>query len=113
MDRASYNACIGKAIRGKKLTKEERKLEFCIVSKLCSGKTSSRDEAQRICSLPKPPKTAKTRRSKKGGQSCEKEVLALSHCVAENIDMNLASNINSVEMAVANALMVCQCPSQT
>jgi hypothetical protein len=68
MDRAEYNSCIANGLRGKKLGKEERKLEFCIISKTCSGKARSREEAARVCSLPKPPKpegTGKKRRSKK------------------------------------------------
>lgn len=62
MDRAQYSGCIGDAMRGKKLTREERKLEFCVASKLCSGKASSQEEARQICSLPKPPKEPKVRK---------------------------------------------------
>ncbi len=107
MDRAKYTSCVGSGMKGKSLTREERQMEFCIVSKLCSGKAKGRDEAKVICSQPKPPKPVKIRETRP--QTCEQDVLKLAHCAAEHIDMNLASNINSVEMAIANALMECRC----
>lgn len=111
MDRENYRNCIAKDLKGKKLDKEARKLEFCIVSKLCSGKASNREDAQRICLLPKPEKTEKKRRKKSEkneAENCEKEAIKLSHCIAENIDMNQASNINSIEMAILNSMVECQ-----
>jgi hypothetical protein len=71
MDRVQYNSCVADGLRGKKMDSETRKMEFCIVSKLCSGKAANRDAAQVICSQPKAPKPAKEgkkRRSKK--QEC-------------------------------------------
>lgn len=66
MDRASYNKCVGEGMRGKKLTKEERKKEFCITAKTCSGKASSRGQAAQMCEIslsqPREPKTTKQRR---------------------------------------------------
>ena len=56
MKREEYNACVSDGLKGKKLGKEERQQEFCIVAKLCSGKAQSRDEAKAICSQPKEPK---------------------------------------------------------
>jgi hypothetical protein len=109
--RQEYNTCMAKGMRGKKLTKEERALEFCVVAKLCSGKSKTEQEARLVCSQPKEPKPAKTSRQHKP-QSCEKDVLKVARCVADNINMDQASNINSIEMAVANALMECQCPSR-
>jgi len=109
MDRVEYNACVGAGMKGKQLDKEQRKLEFCIVAKTCSGKAKSRDEAMAMCkesaSQPKPPKVKKA-------ASCEDAVLRLARCVADNINMDQASNINSIEMALANAMMVCQCHSK-
>jgi hypothetical protein len=68
MDRQAYNSCMAQGMAGKKLSKDERNLEFCVVAKMCSGKAGSRDEATTICSQPKPPKPegeGKKRRSKK------------------------------------------------
>ena len=65
MNRQEYNACVGAGLKGKTLGKEERKLEFCIVSKTCSGKAKDREEAKYLCSLPKEPKPAKVKRGTK------------------------------------------------
>lgn len=108
MKREEYNSCIAKNMTGKRLSKEERKLEFCIVAKLCAGKVKNREEAKLVCSLPKEPKPAKASRAKKP-QTCEKEALQLAHCVADRIDMGLASNINSIETALVNAIIECRC----
>lgn len=108
--REEYRSCIAKGLKGKQLNKEERKLEFCIVSKLCSKKSKNREDAREVCLLPKEPKPLKARGKKDGAKSCEKGVLELAHCMVDKIDMNLASNINSVETALVNALMECQCP---
>lgn len=111
MKREEYNSCISVGLKGKKFDKEQRKLEFCIVSKTCSGKAKDREEAKYLCSLPKEPKPAKVSK-RRDGKSCEKEVVELAHCMKENIDMNLASNVNSVEVAIINAMMECQCPQK-
>lgn len=110
--RQEYAQCIGRGMQGKQLSKEERKLEFCVVAKLCSNKSPNREEALRVCKLPKATKEPKGKRQRKP-QSCEKEVQRLSRCMAENIDMDLASNINSVEMAIINAMMTCKCGGGT
>ena len=107
MDRQKYNNCLSKGLAGKTFTPAERRLEFCVVSKLCSSKSKTREEALTVCRQPKPPKPVKLRQEKP--EACEKAVMKLAHCMAEHIDMNLASNINSVEVAMANALMECQC----
>lgn len=49
MDRKEYNQCVGGHLKGKKLNKEERKVAFCVASKICSGKASTEDEARAIC----------------------------------------------------------------
>lgn len=108
MKREEYNACIARGMSGKQLPKEERRLEFCIIAKVCSGKATDREAAKLICSQPKQPKPM---RAKKGG-NCQDEVLKLAHCMADKIDMNLASNINSVELAIINSMMECKCPKQ-
>jgi len=110
MKREEYNQCIGEALRGKTFSPTERKLEFCVASKVCS-KGLSREQAAQTCKVSlSQPREPKVRGKRKGaGQSCEKDTLKLAHCAAERIDMNLASNVNSIEAAIANALMECSC----
>jgi len=113
MERAKYNACVANGLRGKELTKDERKLEFCVVAKVCSGKANNREEALTICSQPKPPKPEKTRKKKaETPESCEKDVFKLSKCMVPHIDMDLAGNVNSIEAAIVNAMMECKCPEK-
>ena len=107
MDQATYNKCIGDRMRGKKFSPEERKLQFCVSSKVCS-KGISEGKAKTICSLPKEPKLPKARKLKKG-QTCEKEVLGLTKCIIGRIDMDKVSNINTLQTALTNAMMECQC----
>ena len=108
MDRKQYNQCMVPFMKGSKV-KEQRQFDMCVGAKLCSGKAETEEEAKAICSLPKEPKPVKIGRSRRGG-SCEKDVAKLSECVVSNIDMNLAGNINSIELAIRNALMECSCP---
>lgn len=58
MDRARFNTCIKEALQNRSLTKEQRRLEFAIAAKLCSGKAQTREEALTLCSKPKPPSEA-------------------------------------------------------
>jgi len=111
--RQEYNTCISKGLRGKTLGKEERQQEFCIVAKLCSGKAKDRAEAKMICSQPKQPKPSKNPRPGKKGINCEEDMLKIAECLVDHIDMNMASNINSIGPAVANALIECRCPKET
>lgn len=110
--RKEYTSCIRPYITGSK-PKEQRKLDFCVGAKICSGKAKTREEAERICKeAASLPKTAKAKSGKRSsGKSCEKEVLELSQCMVQHIDMNLASNINSVGTAIANAMAACKCPT--
>lgn len=112
MDRQKYNACISSGLKGKQLGKEERKLEFCIVSKLCSGKARNREEATLICSQPKEPKPVKTSK-RKDGKSCEREVMGLTQCMLNYFEKKdiyqQVLNINSVGVAMTNALLECKC----
>ena len=54
-----YRTCMADAMRGKQMSKEERQREFCLNAKLCSGKSSTREEAERLCALPKESKPKK------------------------------------------------------
>ena len=64
MAKGEYQSCMTSKLRAlpKGISKTERKLEFCVVSKLCSGKSSNRADAIDVCSGPKAPKAAKTPR---------------------------------------------------
>lgn len=57
--RTEYNQCMRPYITGSGKSKEQRKLDFCVGAKICSGKSSSREEAVQLCSLPKESKTSK------------------------------------------------------
>jgi hypothetical protein len=113
MDRVKYNSCIAAGLRGKKMETAERRMEFCIISKTCSGKAKDREEAKAICSQPKPYKEYKVRRAR-GGESCENNAGKIAECVVSKLEgndvyKNQATNINTVGVAVANALLECQC----
>ena len=105
MNREEYNACISKHLTGKKFTPEERKMEFCIVAKTCSGKVKSREEAMTICSLPKEPKEPRIKRSR--AQSNGKDVLKVAQCMVKVIDRDLLANEDGMKLAIANALDKC------
>lgn len=107
--RVEYNNCMRPYITGSK-PKEQRKLDFCVGAKICSGKSSSREEAVQLCSLPKEPKENKksTQRTSKA-MSCEKQVIQISECMLNKIDFKQAMNPNSFQQEVANALIECQC----
>ena len=55
MDRAAYNACMSPYIKGKGKSKDERKRDFCVGAKVCSGKATTQEEALVLCakSVPK------------------------------------------------------------
>lgn len=115
MNRQEYNQCMVKFITGKDKSKEQRKLDFCIGAKVCS-KGLSEEEAEEICSQPKPPKAPKLGKAKRG-QSCEKSVFKVAECVVTLLTENKvykgqALNINSVGAAVTNALIECECPQE-
>jgi len=89
---------------------KERRLRFCIGAKLCSRKSKSEREAREICSRPKEPKTKGAKAGKQ--KSCEAEMLELVTCIMDKIDSKLASNINSLGRAIADAMIECRCQSE-
>lgn len=110
MDRQAYNNCVKQGLSGKKFTPEQRKLEFCVTTKLCAGKSKSRDEAMAICKQPKAPKQAKAGKGKKlRGKSCENDMMALTQCMTKNIDMSRTSDINSIGAAMLISAVQCRC----
>jgi len=90
--------------------KEQRKLDFCVGAKICSGKAKDREEAERICALPKP---VKPRSPRKREKSCEDNVLEITQCMMDYFESNKIYqqilNVNSVGTAIANALVKCTC----
>ena len=111
MKQEEYRSCVAKGLRGKTLQPEERKLEFCMVAKLCSKKASSRQEAELICKeSASKPKPLKQPSAKKGSKSCEKQAVKLVDCIVENIPQESLGNINKLQMALGNALILCSCP---
>lgn len=102
MDRKEYNTCVGKGMSGKKLTKEERNLEFCIVAKTCSGKAKSRNEAMEICSQPKEPKEVRARRSSRA-QTCKIDPKKIAACAFKK----LPPGIIPTELDLANVFQEC------
>jgi len=112
MRRDEYNACIRPYITGSK-PKEQRRLDFCIGAKICSGKAKDEEEARRICIQSPEPKAPNPRRARSKAKSCEKQALEISQCMVDYFERNnlyrQITNINSVEIAMANALMECLC----
>lgn len=83
MDRKEYNQCMVKFISGSK-PKEQRKKDFCIGAKICS-KGISREEADRICSMPKPVGEEKPKK----GRSKKFNPGDLASCILENLGPEL------------------------
>ena len=99
MDREQYNECMKPYISGKK-AKEERKLDFCIGAKVCSGKAKSEEEARHIClTAPKaPPKTKAPKR-----KDCSADMIELAGCVIKKLSGDLT------EAGLAEAMQLCAC----
>ena len=110
MKQEDYRNCIAKGLKGKTLKPEERKLEFCVVAKLCSHKSKDREEAELVCkeSLNKP-KPLKQPSTKRGSRSCERQAVELVDCVMDNIPQDSLCNINKLQIALGNALILCSC----
>jgi hypothetical protein len=115
MKQEEYRSCMTEGLKGKSgLSKQERQLLFCTQSKVCSGKASTREQAEEICRIPKPPKAPKSRIDKKP-KSCNKQAMDVAQCVIDSLEASQIyqkqiMNINSAGSAIANALMECMCP---
>lgn len=109
MNREEYNSCVARGMSGKHLTGDERKLEFCTVAKLCSGKSKSREEAVRMCNEPKPDKPAKTPRVKRSksmlGDNCGQKMEKLHTCLMDN----LKPSSGDISESLRYALGKCAC----
>jgi len=86
VERKAYNKCVGEGLKGRKLSKVERKQEFCVLSKTCSSKAKSRDEALELCRLsmsqPKAPRATKARRraARGGGGGMRLVLITTTDC---------------------------------
>lgn len=98
MNREEYNACMKPYMTGSK-PKEQRQLDFCIGAKVCSGKVKSKEEASRICLLPKPPKD-----DKKQIVKCDVEQIV--SCLVKNTDFKSANVADSLRKSIP--LCVCK-----
>ena len=78
MERKAYNDCMKPFISGQH---EDRKRDFCIGAKICSGKAPDEKEAERLCAEaalnPKPPR--KTR------GKCKIDISALAACIVKSL----------------------------
>jgi len=81
---------MAKGLKGKQLGKEERKLEFCILSKLCSQKSKDREEAREVCLLPKEAKPPKVKRARKSSI----DTATLASCVIKALDGSEITLVN-------------------
>ncbi len=101
MDKATYNACMAEGLQGKTLSKEERKLEFCVLSKTCSGKAATPAEAKKIC-LETPPAPPKPKHSKKAYMDPDQ----LAACVVPKLSV-LKLTEHNIHDALSSALGQC------
>lgn len=104
--REAYNNCIKPYITGTGKTKEERQQDFCIGAKICTGKASSRPEAEKICSE-QPAKEPKPRKSRgRVGKSCSPESLEkVATCLATRVNFQ-ATDMNK---ELRDNLSFCMC----
>lgn len=82
-NRQEFNSCVQGGLKDKHFPDQAaRRMEFCVLAKMCA-KHLSRDEAEKICSQPKPPKPEgekKHRRSKKGECPPFDTMSLMPHC---------------------------------
>lgn len=102
MDRAQYNTCMIPYITGTK-EPEQRKLDFCIGAKVCSGKASNDEEARKIC-LSMPPKESKPRKSR-GSKGCDFNSIA--QCAAPKIIQLLGDNVEITPILLTELFISC------
>jgi len=103
MDRATYNACVAKGLKGKKnLSKEERQLLFCETSKLCSGKASNEEEAKRLCALPKEPKEPKEPKVRRA-----RRIKTCIPCLSEGVKKVLRETVGPEFTEMIDATEIC------
>lgn len=105
MKREEYNQCVADGMRGKKLTRDERKVEFCVTAKVCSGKANNREEALAICNKPKLPKWAKNAKPEDDNLSCPDRMARTMQAIDT---INLKVKVGEAETVKASAAQVLQ-----
>ena len=98
VDRSIYNHCMKPYIQGTGKTPEERRLDFCIGAKICSGKTSDKDQARQIC-LTEPPREKKPR-----GSRAKVDPHELASCIIAKADGELT--VDSLSTIIAGCVGV-------
>ena len=98
MSKEDYRNCVGEGLRGKTLGKEERKQEFCIISKLCSQRAKDREEAKKLCAeATLNPTAKKTKKPRK----CKIDTGALAGCIIKALG-DEEINLNILTTAIAD-----------
>lgn len=97
--REEYNACIRPYITGSK-PKEQRKMDFCIGAKICSGKAANEQEARVICSQPKAEKPANSKKSRRRGII---DTGVTAACIIDKLQ-GAAPTLDNLSPIIANCL---------
>ena len=110
--REEYTTCMTPFMKGSGKTREERQTSMCIGAKLCSGKASNEQEAQKLCAeAALEPKPARVSRGKRG---CKIDYAALATCTSKNIDpetITPESFLESLETAFQKCQAIQAAPS--
>lgn len=109
-DRAQYNICMAPHISGQHA---DRKLDFCVGAKLCSGKIASLPEAEKIC-REQPPKEPKLRKGRGLGKTCAPQSLdAITNCLTTHIQINPTTTAAEMNRQLRDSLALCMCGQKT
>ena len=88
----------------------DRKLRFCVGAKLCSGKSATEADANKLCSQPRETKErapVKERTKERAGQ-CAVNMAPLAACAIRKIDWDTITQETFAEHLTA-ALQECSC----
>jgi hypothetical protein len=101
VNQEEYRACMSKRMTGKTYSKEERKLAFCTSAKICSGKSSSEQEAETLCLQPKEPKAPRSKRKRKAQEACALPVEAIVECAFDQEGIVAGKIVNLKDLKAA------------
>jgi hypothetical protein len=88
--REEYNQCMKPYISGQH---KDRKLSFCAGAKICTGKASTIEEAEKIC-RELPPKEPRIRKTRLTANTCSTQSIdTITNCLVTHINFN-ASDMN-------------------
>ena len=102
MTRDDYNSCMIPYMKG---SGENKRLDFCVGAKVCSGKADTEEEARQIC-ISEPPKPSKTSKTKK---SCSSQMKELADCIVESLTPEMLGGPRKLETILTEILQECQC----